>query len=485
MQQTGSLFPTPFGEGSSAGRYYTAPARIPGRSKREPCDGPHAAPALLGEGQPGMWPRVRKQRTPDGAMDIWELSERCAATAPPPFEGALDEGANPAKGDEDAADTLAELGDGFKRISIPDPADAAALAPKPDTEPPSPCAASVASNSSRLSDIRLSQLEALVAEEAAAEAAAQAHFEAEEALQQLHASGQVADEMFYGLIGQASRPAMHFAEPAAHAMHMHIPPAVPQRSLAAAVTVPNLLPPARSPHGRPSATAVEMELGGRRGKEVERKEWLASEDQIIRDGVQRLGCRWRRIAERLPGRSDDAVRNRWNRLKEMERKGPDACDAAPDELSESSGGAARPAAASTSCDGQREEEGAGKTERVSWTTEEDAIVVNSVKAHGHKWSQISQSLPGRTDHAIRNRWQRLLKLENQARNGHAAKTKRFPSADHPLQRGHFHPRFPQLPSQLPPQLPPPQLQLPTSGRPVPGPLFTGAEDARDGSYELP
>ena len=63
MQQTGSLFPTPFGEGSSAGRYYTAPARIPGRSKREPCDGPHAAPALLGEGQPGMWPRVRKQRT--------------------------------------------------------------------------------------------------------------------------------------------------------------------------------------------------------------------------------------------------------------------------------------------------------------------------------------------------------------------------------------------------------------------------------------
>ena len=36
-----------------------------------------------------------------------------------------------------------------------------------------------------------------------------------------------------------------------------------------------------------------------------------------------MGCRWRLIAAQLPGRSDDAVRNRWSRLQEAE-KGPGA-----------------------------------------------------------------------------------------------------------------------------------------------------------------
>eukprot|EP00965_Chrysotila_dentata_P231666 6198491-Pleurochrysis_carterae.AAC.2 len=46
-----------------------------------------------------------------------------------------------------------------------------------------------------------------------------------------------------------------------------------------------------------------------------RKEWSAWEDDTIKQGVQELGLRWRAIASRLPGRSDDAVRNRWARLQ--------------------------------------------------------------------------------------------------------------------------------------------------------------------------
>lgn len=48
----------------------------------------------------------------------------------------------------------------------------------------------------------------------------------------------------------------------------------------------------------------------------ERKEWTAAEDEIIREAVETVGPKWRKIAARLPGRSDDAVRNRWNRLHE-------------------------------------------------------------------------------------------------------------------------------------------------------------------------
>ena len=44
---------------------------------------------------------------------------------------------------------------------------------------------------------------------------------------------------------------------------------------------------------------------------------------------------------------------------------------------------------------------------MSWTRAEDATIVQSVAELGHKWYLIAQRLPGRTDHAIRNRYHRL------------------------------------------------------------------------------
>ena len=50
---------------------------------------------------------------------------------------------------------------------------------------------------------------------------------------------------------------------------------------------------------------------------------------------------------------------------------------------------------------------ATKPERLSWTPAEDRIIVHSVNELGHKWFRIAQRLPGRTEHAIRNRYHRL------------------------------------------------------------------------------
>jgi hypothetical protein len=41
-------------------------------------------------------------------------------------------------------------------------------------------------------------------------------------------------------------------------------------------------------------------------------EWTAAEDKIISDVVLRSGRKWSRIAPLLPGRSETAVKNRWD-----------------------------------------------------------------------------------------------------------------------------------------------------------------------------
>jgi len=128
-------------------------------------------------------------------------------------------------------------------------------------------------------------------------------------------------------------------------------------------------------------TGLAGSPGSNARKDGSRKEWAAWEDEAIRNGVQKLGLRWRAIAAELPGRSDDAVRNRWARLQQS------ACGTKP---------AAAPRV-------KRE----GAEQRQSWSEEEDRIISSSVLEYGHRWNRIAERLPRRTEHAIRNRWHRL------------------------------------------------------------------------------
>ena len=68
---------------------------------------------------------------------------------------------------------------------------------------------------------------------------------------------------------------------------------------------------------------------------VERREWTAEEDEIIKEGVRQFGHRWRRISSlpQLHGRSDDAVRNRWSRLAKGSEEGAEERTSASDRTS--------------------------------------------------------------------------------------------------------------------------------------------------------
>jgi len=148
---------------------------------------------------------------------------------------------------------------------------------------------------------------------------------------------------------------------------------------------------------------------------LERKEWTALEDELIMQGVGKYGKQWRRISATLSGRSDDSVRNRWNRLQgRPESATPEGTTGVTGPGDEAEQKAELTPRLERRRSNSAEFLGEGRSERQVWTNEEDAIIFSSVSEFGHRWNRIEQRLPGRTGHAIRNRWQRLLHMAAEA-----------------------------------------------------------------------
>jgi hypothetical protein len=128
-----------------------------------------------------------------------------------------------------------------------------------------------------------------------------------------------------------------------------------------------------------SAAAGSGGGGGEEGRAecFKKTPWTQEEDEALRRGVREHGAKnWDTIARTLPGRASKSCRLRW-------------CQHLAPELD------SRP-----------------------FTAEEDAEIIEKQREFGNKWATIARHLRGRSDNAVKNRWNSTLRKQQPGLGAH-------------------------------------------------------------------
>ncbi|KAJ2246567.1 hypothetical protein GGH97_002435, partial [Coemansia sp. RSA 475] len=99
--------------------------------------------------------------------------------------------------------------------------------------------------------------------------------------------------------------------------------------------------------------------------------WTAEEDDLLRQRVTQFPSQWSRVAEGIPGRTDDQCAKRWRESLDPE------------------------------------------IDRSKWTPQEDQLLLKKYHELGTQWQKIASSFKGRPGLHCRNRWRKIHRVISQ------------------------------------------------------------------------